>query len=75
MRPLALALSLSLAVPSLAFAEPTTAQLQEARKLFQAGLDREEKGIIAEGAPDVLAAQSRDPRVIEFLQRGDRPPQ
>jgi phospholipid/cholesterol/gamma-HCH transport system ATP-binding protein len=38
-------------------------------------LDREEKGIIAEGAPDVLAAQSRDPRVIEFLQRGDRPPQ
>ncbi|MGZ3422714.1 MAG: hypothetical protein ACXVEE_32945 [Polyangiales bacterium] len=37
-------LAVSLSLPSVAFAEPTTAQLQEARKLFQAGLDREEKG-------------------------------
>ncbi|QYM79549.1 ATP-binding cassette domain-containing protein [Horticoccus luteus] len=32
-------------------------------------LDREEKGIIAEGPPRELAAHSRDPRVIEFLRR------
>ncbi|MES2694726.1 MAG: ATP-binding cassette domain-containing protein [Verrucomicrobiota bacterium] len=34
-------------------------------------LDRTEKGIIAEGAPKDLAANSRDPRVMEFLRRGD----
>jgi phospholipid/cholesterol/gamma-HCH transport system ATP-binding protein len=38
-------------------------------------LDRDEKGIIAEGTPAALAAQSRDPRVTDFLRRGDRPPQ
>ncbi len=36
-------------------------------------LDKAEKGVIAEGAPRVLAAESRDPRVTEFLHRGDRP--
>jgi phospholipid/cholesterol/gamma-HCH transport system ATP-binding protein len=36
-------------------------------------LDRAEQGIIAEGAPRELAERSRDPRVIEFLHRGDRP--
>jgi len=35
-------------------------------------LDREAKGIIAEGAPRELAEQSRDPRVTEFLHRGDK---
>jgi phospholipid/cholesterol/gamma-HCH transport system ATP-binding protein len=35
-------------------------------------LDREAKGIIAEGAPRELAEQSRDPRVSEFLHRGDK---
>jgi len=35
-------------------------------------LDRGAKGIIAEGAPRVLAEQSRDPRVTEFLHRGDK---
>jgi len=35
-------------------------------------LDRAEKGIIAEGAPIELAERSRDPRVIDFLHRGDR---
>jgi len=35
-------------------------------------LDREAKGIIAEGAPKELAARSQDPRVVEFLHRGDR---
>lgn len=34
-------------------------------------LDRGEKGIIAEGPPKVLAANSRDSRVSEFLHRGD----
>ena len=34
-------------------------------------LDRDAKGIIAEGPPRVLAEQSRDPRVSEFLHRGD----
>jgi phospholipid/cholesterol/gamma-HCH transport system ATP-binding protein len=34
-------------------------------------LDRGEKGIVAEGAPKALAANSRDPRVSEFLRRGD----
>jgi phospholipid/cholesterol/gamma-HCH transport system ATP-binding protein len=34
-------------------------------------LDRGEKGIIAEGPPKTLAANSRDPRVSEFLRRGD----
>jgi len=34
-------------------------------------LDRGEQGIIAEGQPRVLATSSRDPRVIEFLRRGD----
>ena len=38
-------------------------------------LDRGEKGIIAEGPPRDLAAQSRDPRVTEFLHRGDLLPQ
>jgi phospholipid/cholesterol/gamma-HCH transport system ATP-binding protein len=36
-------------------------------------LDREEQGIIAEGPPRELAANSRDPRVLEFLHRGDLP--
>ena len=35
-------------------------------------LDRTEKGIIAEGTPRELAANSRDPRVSEFLRRADR---
>jgi phospholipid/cholesterol/gamma-HCH transport system ATP-binding protein len=35
-------------------------------------LDRGAQGIIAEGPPRELAAGSRDPRVIEFLHRGDR---
>jgi phospholipid/cholesterol/gamma-HCH transport system ATP-binding protein len=34
-------------------------------------LDRAEQGIIAEGRPQDLAANSRDPRVSEFLHRGD----
>ena len=34
-------------------------------------LDRDAKGIIAEGAPRELALNSRDPRVSEFLRRGD----
>jgi phospholipid/cholesterol/gamma-HCH transport system ATP-binding protein len=38
-------------------------------------LDRAEQGIIAEGAPRELAMNSRDPRVSEFLRRGDRLPQ
>jgi phospholipid/cholesterol/gamma-HCH transport system ATP-binding protein len=33
-------------------------------------LDRDERGIIAEGDPRVMAAGSPDPRVKEFLQRG-----
>ncbi|MBS0630676.1 MAG: ATP-binding cassette domain-containing protein [Verrucomicrobia bacterium] len=37
-------------------------------------LDRAEKGIIAEGKPRELAQSSRDPRVTEFLHRGDLPP-
>jgi len=37
-------------------------------------LDRGEQGIIAEGAPRDLAERSRDPRVSDFLHRGDRPP-
>ncbi|HYD85649.1 MAG TPA: ATP-binding cassette domain-containing protein [Opitutus sp.] len=37
-------------------------------------LDREQQGIIAEGAPRTLAAESRDVRVLEFLRRGDLPP-
>lgn len=37
-------------------------------------LDREEKGIIAEGAPRTLVAESPDARVQEFLRRGDLPP-
>ena len=36
-------------------------------------LDRGEKGIVARGAPADLAANSRDPRVSEFLRRGDVP--
>ena len=36
-------------------------------------LDRAEQGIIAQGPPRELAQGSRDPRVIEFLHRGDRP--
>jgi len=35
-------------------------------------LDRAEQGIIAMGPPRELAQGSRDPRVIEFLHRGDR---
>ncbi len=38
-------------------------------------LDRVEQGIIAEGRPRELAANSRDPRVSEFLRRGDLLPQ
>jgi phospholipid/cholesterol/gamma-HCH transport system ATP-binding protein len=38
-------------------------------------LDRAEKGIIAEGRPRDLAANSRDPRVTEFLRRVDGPGQ
>lgn len=38
-------------------------------------LDRAEQGIIAEGPPRELAARSRDPRVTEFLRRGDVLPQ
>lgn len=34
-------------------------------------LDRGAQGIIAEGQPKQLAANSRDPRVTEFLHRGD----
>lgn len=33
-------------------------------------LDRDSRGIIAEGAPRELLADSRDPRVTEFLRRG-----
>jgi phospholipid/cholesterol/gamma-HCH transport system ATP-binding protein len=36
-------------------------------------LDRGEQGIIAEGTPRELAERSRDPRVSDFLHRGDRP--
>ncbi len=36
-------------------------------------LDRAEQGIIAEGRPRDLLANSRDPRVSEFLRRGDKP--
>jgi len=36
-------------------------------------LDRGEQGIIATGSPKELAASSRDPRVSEFLRRGDVP--
>lgn len=35
-------------------------------------LDRETQGIVAEGNPHELVAQSRDPRVLEFFQRGKR---
>jgi len=35
-------------------------------------LDKQQKGIIAQGAPKELALHSRDPRVTEFLHRGDR---
>ena len=35
-------------------------------------LDRTEQGIIASGPPRELARDSRDPRVSEFLHRGDR---
>ena len=35
-------------------------------------LDRAEKGIIAEGRPRELAANSRDPRVSEFLRRSEK---
>jgi len=38
-------------------------------------LDRAHQGIIAEGRPRELAANSRDPRVSEFLRRGDLLPQ
>ena len=34
-------------------------------------LDRAHQGVIAEGRPRELAANSRDPRVSEFLRRGD----
>jgi phospholipid/cholesterol/gamma-HCH transport system ATP-binding protein len=36
-------------------------------------LDRDEQGIIAEGAPRELAKSSKDLRVTEFLHRGDLP--
>jgi phospholipid/cholesterol/gamma-HCH transport system ATP-binding protein len=35
-------------------------------------LDRQEKGVIAEGRPRDLADRSRDPRVTEFLSRGEK---
>jgi len=35
-------------------------------------LDKAGRGIIAEGAPQELARSGRDPRVTEFLYRGDR---
>jgi phospholipid/cholesterol/gamma-HCH transport system ATP-binding protein len=35
-------------------------------------LDRAAQGIIAEGTPRELAGHSRDPRVTEFLHRGDK---
>ena len=35
-------------------------------------LDKQQKGIIAQGAPKELALRSRDPRVTEFLFRGDK---
>ena len=38
-------------------------------------LDRTQRGFIAEGRPRDLATGSRDPRVQEFLRRGDLPPQ
>jgi phospholipid/cholesterol/gamma-HCH transport system ATP-binding protein len=38
-------------------------------------LDRAQQGIIAEGNPRELAVRSRDPRVTEFLRRGDVLPQ
>jgi len=38
-------------------------------------LDRDEQGIIAEGNPRALATTSRDPRVQEFLRRGDLAPE
>lgn len=38
-------------------------------------LDRGQQGIIAEGRPRELAVNSRDPRVSEFLRRGDVLPQ
>jgi len=38
-------------------------------------LDRAHQGIIAAGRPRELAAHSRDPRVSEFLRRGDHLPQ
>ena len=38
-------------------------------------LDRADQGIIAEGKPRELAQRSRDPRVAEFLRRGDVLPQ
>lgn len=38
-------------------------------------LDRAQRGFIAEGHPRDLATGSRDPRVQEFLRRGDLPPQ
>ena len=38
-------------------------------------LDRAEQGIIASGPPRELAKTSRDPRVAEFLRRGDLLPQ
>jgi phospholipid/cholesterol/gamma-HCH transport system ATP-binding protein len=37
-------------------------------------LDRDEQGIIAEGTPRALANDSPDPRVLEFMRRGDLPP-
>lgn len=37
-------------------------------------LDREEQGIVAEGTPQALAKDSPDPRVLEFMRRGDLPP-
>jgi phospholipid/cholesterol/gamma-HCH transport system ATP-binding protein len=36
-------------------------------------LDGQEKGVIAEGKPNELAAAGGDPRVTEFLHRGDKP--
>ncbi len=38
-------------------------------------LDRDEQGIVAEGNPRDLVTGSGDPRVQEFLRRGDLPPE
>jgi hypothetical protein len=67
LRALALVLALSLALPSVALADPTSAQLNEARKQFQAGLEREEKGDWA-GALSLFrkVAEVKANRIVHF---------